>query len=166
MKILISILMASLLAACVPSSGVVIEGDAQRDSNSFSIGKRAGVIVKLSRKGNNILSYEGQMLLGGASKKTVGDPAVTYIVPNTWEFSISDRDAVAAKEAEQALISGTRVIAVYQQLKTQSDQWADTDYRLKAVLKVGAEGNLEYLNGEPYTEDAQGLPLRGASRSQ
>ena len=144
------------LTACEPERGATIHGDNQRDSNTFSIGKRTGVMVKLSRKGTwHKPSFEGQMLIGGVSEKHVEGGIVA--IPNTWDFSISDYDVQVAKDVEKAIIAGCRVVAVYQQLVHQTDQWADTTYRLKAVLLI-VNGELQYFSGEPYKENAQGLP--------
>jgi hypothetical protein len=152
-----------LLAACDPPKPT-LPGDEQRQDNTFSIGKRVGMIVKLSRKGNYNLTYEGQMILCGSIRQsTGGDNPIVYATPYVWEFSIADADAAVAKDVEKALISGERVVAVYRQLNSQTDVWAETTYRLKAILRVreSVSGGhvLEYFDGHPYVEDGSGLPM-------
>lgn len=163
-SILFSLLLFVPLSGCNPTVPPQPE-DLSRDPNSFSIGMRAGTITKLSRKGMKYLSFEGQLAATGVSTVQRGDPAVTVVVSNPWEFSIADADRVAADEARAAMCTGERVVCVYEQLKSTNDQVTDTSYRLKAVLRYDREGRkLLFWNGEPYRELSSGLPDRSIAK--
>jgi hypothetical protein len=141
--------------------------DAARDSNTFSIGKRVGQVVKLSRKGwnNTRLSYEGHLLVGGGLYHDTEDGTViTQDAP--WEFSVSDEDnshAGIVADLNTAMGTGERVALVYREVKSSWGMNTDTDYHVRAVLHW-REGKWEYLDGRPYVEGKDGLPALPAEK--
>lgn len=89
---------------------------------SYSEGTRAGTIVKLSRRGVLIKTYEGQLNLGGFSGET-GSPASSL-----WDFSVDGGKADLIKQLEEAELGGKRVKLYYKE-KFYTFPWrGDTKY--------------------------------------
>jgi len=91
---------------------------------NFSVGSRAGNLVKISEKGVVFKTYEGQLNVGGLS---VGaDPGD---ITNVWEFSVTD-EAVFQKMNN---LRGKKVILTYKE-KYRTLPWrGDTRYLVTDV---------------------------------
>ena len=74
----------------------------------YSDGARTGTIVKFSRKGLAIKSWEGEMVLGGMKMSSGERP---QLVANVWEFTVKDDGPVAA--VQKAFESGKPVKVNY-----------------------------------------------------
>jgi hypothetical protein len=96
---------------------------------SFSEGSRAGTIVKLSRRGVLIKTYEGQLNLGGFSGET-GSPASSL-----WDFSVSSGKDEVIRQLEEASLNGRRVKLYYKEKFFRLPVRGDTKY---FVYKVEA----------------------------
>jgi hypothetical protein len=91
----------------------------------YSLGERAGVIVKFSRKGLVWKSWEGAMNLGG-----MVETSERGMVPELWAFSVHE-DSVAEQVLE-AYRKGDRVLLRYEQYAI-SPIWVETAYDIVAV---------------------------------
>ena len=89
---------------------------------SYSEGSRAGTIVKLSRRGMIIKTYEGQLNLGGFSGET-GSPASSL-----WDFSVDGGKDEVIKQLEEASLNGKRVKLYYKEKFFQLSWRGDTKY--------------------------------------
>jgi len=96
------------IIAGVAGLGLLGYGCAGGCGEGYSDGERAGVVLKVSKRGLLMKSWEGELNLGGVSQGEGG-----IVVPNVWRFSATG-DAVAAKLLE-ASRDGRRVSVVYRQ---------------------------------------------------
>jgi hypothetical protein len=94
---------------------------------SYSSGSRAGTIVKLSRKGVLVKTYEGQLNLGGFSGET-GSPASSL-----WDFSVSNGKKDVIQQLEEASLNGKRVKLYYKEKFFQWSLLGDTKYFIHKV---------------------------------
>ncbi|MEN0005900.1 MAG: hypothetical protein AAF798_17250 [Bacteroidota bacterium] len=94
---------------------------------TYSDGTRAGVLIKISRKGVVWKTYEGQLNLGGFSEGS-GDG----LSGNIWEFSVWDDEIYEQLQS----FEGQRVILQYRQ-KFKAMPWqGKTDYFIQSVKRV------------------------------
>lgn len=93
--------------------------------DGYSDGIRTGVVLKVSRKGVFMKSYEGVLDLGGMTIDGEG-----HAVRNLWSFSVSDPGI--ASQVAAAAESGKRVSLVYKQWLL-SPASIDTDYDVTEV---------------------------------
>ncbi len=94
---------------------------------SYSEGSRAGTIVKLSRRGTLIKTYEGQLNLGGVSGET-GSPASSL-----WDFSVDGGKDEIIKQLEEASLNGKRIKLYYKEKFYQFPWRGDTKYFIYQV---------------------------------
>lgn len=98
---------------------------------SFSEGYRAGVIMKMSRKGVIFKTFEGQMNMGGVQSGSEGD------LSTVWNFSVNRNDQEVLDGIEEAVDNGYRVKLYYEEKYMQLDMFGDTEYFITKVEKVG-----------------------------
>ena len=114
---IIAIFLSIILGSCMGGINGCYDG--------YSDGARSGVVVKLSKKGLMMKSWEGELLVGGMTSDTGGTA-----VPRSWPFSIQD-DTVAS-EVQKACDEGRRVTLHYKQYWIKP--WkTDTDYKIIRV---------------------------------
>lgn len=94
-------------------------------AGNYSSGSRAGVVMKLSRKGLLFKTWEGQLNLGAMAQ----DKGV-------WEFSIDRGEDEVLKQLNDAMVQGYRVQLHYQEKFFQFDWRGDTKYFVYKVEKV------------------------------
>jgi hypothetical protein len=94
---------------------------------SYSEGSRAGTIVKLSRRGVLVKTFEGQLNLGGFSGET-GSPASSL-----WDFSVSNGKKEVIQQLEEASLNGKRVKLYYKEKFVQWSLLGDTRYFIYKV---------------------------------
>lgn len=95
---------------------------------NFSNGVRAGIVVKISKRGFVFKTYEGQLnlLTFGASKSN-------NIVAETFDFSVPNHETEVIKTLEEVSLSGERVSLHYEE-KFISLPWrGDTKYLITKV---------------------------------
>ncbi|MEM6320057.1 MAG: hypothetical protein AAF960_20460 [Bacteroidota bacterium] len=91
----------------------------------YSVGSRAGELIKISEKGVVFKTYEGQLSLGGVSMTGSGEPNIG----NVWDFSVTD-EAVFEKMDQ---LRGKKVILTYRE-KYRTLPWrGDTKYLVTEV---------------------------------
>ena len=98
---------------------------------SFSEGYRAGVIMKMSRKGVFFKTFEGQMNMGGVQSGADGD------LSTVWNFSVNRNDQEVLDGIEKAVDNGDRVKLYYEEKYMQLDMFGDTEYFITKVERVG-----------------------------
>ena len=100
---------------------------------NFSDGKRAGEIIKMSKKGLVIKTFEGQLNTGGFSDAG-GD-----ITSSIWHFSVKPSETEVMEEIDKALDGGYRVKLYYREKYVRLFFLGDTKYFVYKVEPV--EGN-------------------------
>ena len=98
---------------------------------NYSSGYRAGKVMKFSKKGYVIKTWEGQLFLGGIGGGEGGDMNSTY-----WNFSVYPGDKEIREEIQDALNKGYKVKMQYEQ-KLFTFSWrGDTEYFIVDVERV------------------------------
>lgn len=93
---------------------------------NYSVGSRAGELIKISEKGVVFKTYEGQLSLGGL---TMTNSRQDANIGNVWEFSVTDK-AVFEKMDK---LRGKKVILTYKE-KYRALPWrGDTKYLVTEV---------------------------------
>ncbi len=93
---------------------------------TYSEGTRAGSLVKISKKGSFLKTYEGQLKLGGIN---LDHPSKG--LSDTWSFSISDKSV--AQQLEK--LQGQKVILRYKEINKAMPWQGDTNYFVTAIEK-------------------------------
>ncbi len=94
---------------------------------NYSDGFRAGTMVKLSKKGYVLKTYEGQLNLGMVLSEN--QPGVTgAAVSNIWEFSVHSKDKEVVETLEKAILEGERVKLHYEEKFFHYFWMGDTKY--------------------------------------
>ena len=93
---------------------------------TYSEGTRAGNLVKISKKGSFLKTYEGQLKIGGINLDNPGKG-----LSDTWSFSISDKSVVEQLEKLQ----GQKVILRYEEINQAMPWQGDTNYFVTGVEK-------------------------------
>lgn len=78
----------------------------------YSSGQRAGLVVKLSKRGFICKTWEGEMNLGGMVRRSNADGNATTAV-NTWAFTVEDDNL--AKRIVAKMDAGETVTLVYRE---------------------------------------------------
>ena len=97
---------------------------------NYSDGARAGKIMKFSKKGYVIKTWEGQLFVGGIGGGE-GDMNSTL-----WEFSVYPGDQEIKDEIQDALDNGYRVKLEYEEKLFQFSWRGDTKYFIVDVEKI------------------------------
>lgn len=97
---------------------------------NFSHGKRAGKVIKLSKKGYIFKTYEGQLNTGGFSEGN-GD-----ITSSIWFFSVKRDNEKVLEELDEAIDGGYRVKLYYDEKYVKIPFLGDTKYFVTDVERV------------------------------
>lgn len=89
---------------------------------NFSSGFRAGVPIKVSKKGILFKTWEGELNVGGLANSSEG------AIPATWAFSIASDDEQVREKLEEAATYGKRVKLKYNEKFVQFFWKGDTKY--------------------------------------
>jgi len=98
---------------------------------NFSTGDRAGRVMKFSKKGYVVKTWEGQLFLGGIGGGDGGDMNST-----NWSFSVYPGDDDVRKEIQDAMDKGYRVKLKYEQKLFKFSWRGDTEYFIVDVEKI------------------------------
>jgi len=90
---------------------------------TYSEGTRAGIIMKVSKKGTIFKTWEGQMNL-----ETFGSMKTDNIVSETFAFSIEKGNEKLIDELNAAALSGERINLKYKERYIQVSWRGDTKY--------------------------------------
>lgn len=95
---------------------------------SYSTGFRSGQVMKISKKGVIVKTWEGQLNMGGIMGGNEGD------LTNVWEFSV--RDDAVIRDLEAAVDRGERVKLYYREKFVRISLLGDTKYFVTKVAPV------------------------------
>ncbi len=76
---------------------------------SYSEGRRAGFVLKLSKKGYVFKTYEGELRIGGLYD---GEGVMNA---TEWAFSVSTKNKEAIQKLEEAIATGQRASLTYEE---------------------------------------------------
>ena len=93
---------------------------------TYSEGSRAGVVVKFSKKGTFMKTWEGELSMGAVDQGGVREK---------WAFSVEDGPMV--KEVQAAMDHGQRVKLLYREQYRQQSWKGSTKYFIIGVERVG-----------------------------
>jgi hypothetical protein len=96
---------------------------------NYSDGYRAGTVIKLSKRGLMMKTYEGQLNLGMG----IHDQNTSVAVSNVWDFSVRASDTLALARLDTALMSGKRAKLHYREKFVQVPWRGDTKYQVYKV---------------------------------
>lgn len=96
---------------------------------NYSEGYRAGTVIKLSRKGLVIKTYEGELNLGMG----IHDEGSSVSVSNLWNFSVSSSDSACLAMLDSAMLSGKRAKLLYREKFVAVPWRGDTKYQVYKV---------------------------------
>lgn len=100
--------------------------------SNYSQGYRSGIIMKMSRKGYVIKTYEGQLNTGGFSGDVTGGDMTSMI----WSFSVRASEEDVIKKIEEAVDQGKRVKLYYKEKYFTIPFWGDTKYFVDSVQLI------------------------------
>lgn len=86
---------------------------------TYSEGRRAGTLIKISKKGYIFKTYEGQLKLGGIDLNNPDDG-----LSDTWSFSVKDEAVFQNLERLQ----GEQVVVRYKEINQAMPWQGDTNY--------------------------------------
>lgn len=105
---------------------------------NYSEGTRAGIVVKISKRGYLIKTIEGQLNEGGMAAKDQS------VVPTIWNFSVKRNKEEVLKQLEEAQLTGERVKLYYKEKYYRFPWIGDTKYYVYKLEKSSNQGsNLE-----------------------
>ncbi len=99
---------------------------------NYSVGYRSGIIMKMSRKGLIVKTYEGQLNTGGFSGDVSGGDMTSMI----WDFSVKSSDKEVIRKIEKAVNQGKRVKLYYKEKYFKIPFWGDTKYFVDSVQLI------------------------------
>jgi len=97
---------------------------------NFSEGKRAGKVIKMSKKGVLIKTHEGQLNTGGFSEDG-GD-----ITSSIWFFSVKPGNEEILQQIDEAIDKGSRVKLYYEEKYFKLFFLGDTEYFVYKVEEL------------------------------
>jgi pilin/secretion family protein with methylation motif len=127
---LIITIIGILLALCFSARGGCLVGC----NSDYSEGERVGVITKLSLKGWNYKTWEGQMNLGGMVQDTEGKLAT-----NVWNFTVPEGDEDSLKLLKEAQRTQKPVIIRYKEWMIRPGCQTDSGYIVQGAEYVKVE---------------------------
>ncbi|GAA4447002.1 hypothetical protein GCM10023091_41180 [Ravibacter arvi] len=109
---------------------------------SYSEGRRAGFVLKLSKKGYVFKTYEGELRIGGLYD---GEGTMNA---TEWAFSVASNNQEAIKKLEEAIATGQRASLTYEEKFFVLPWNGDTKFFITdvEVLRSGP-GIMPYQNG-------------------
>lgn len=103
---------------------------------NYSNGKRAGQVIKLSKKGYIFKTYEGQLNTGGFSEGS-GD-----ITSSIWHFSVKRDNKQVQEDLDDAIDGGYRVKLYYDEKYIRIPFLGDTKYFVTEVERANKAESL------------------------
>ena len=104
----------------------------------YSEGVRAGMVVKISKKGTLFKTYEGQLDL-----QSFGAVRSSNKLSQTFAFSLYDDSAQLVDKLEEAALNGTRVRLRYEEKYIALPWLGDTKYFVTSVESAKKGQNQE-----------------------
>lgn len=129
-ELMIVLAILGILFALVVGQGGCLVGC----NDSYSDGERVGVVTKLSHKGWQYKTWEGEMNLGGLASNSEG-----HLQANIWAFTITEEDEANLKLIQDAQRSQKPIIIRYKQWMVRPKCQTDSGYIVQSAEFVKAE---------------------------
>lgn len=97
----------------------------------YSEGERVGTVIKLSHKGWQYKTWEGELNLGGLAQNSQGQ-----LEANVWEFTVPETDEATLKFIQEAQRSQKPVIIKYKQWMIRPRTETDSGYIVQGAEYV------------------------------
>jgi hypothetical protein len=111
---------------------------------SYSEGRRAGFVLKLSKKGYVFKTHEGELRIGGLYD---GEGVMNA---TEWAFSVSSKNTEAIKKLEEAIATGQRASLTYEEKFFVLPWNGDTKFFITDVEVLrAAPGGVSPFQGAP-----------------
>src|SRR4029077_3496738 len=104
-------------------------------NDSYSEGERVGVVTKISHKGWQNKTWEGEMNLGGMVSNSQG-----HLETNVWHFTIPDEDEASLKLLQEAQRTQKPVIVKYNEWMIRPGCQTDSGYMVQSAEYVKSGG--------------------------
>ena len=104
-------------------------------NDSYSEGERVGVVTKISHKGWQNKTWEGEMNLGGMVSNSQG-----HLETNVWHFTIPDEDETSLKLLQEAQRTQKPVIVKYKEWMIRPGCQTDSGYMVQSAEYVKSGG--------------------------
>jgi hypothetical protein len=98
---------------------------------TYSEGYRVGTVIKLSRKGYVIKTWEGQMDLGFLAPAS--EPSASPVATRLWDFSVHPSDVQVRQDIDKAIAQNRRVKLHYEEKLWAIFLWGDTKHFVNKV---------------------------------
>lgn len=96
---------------------------------AYSVGDRAGVISKFSKKGVLFKTYEGELNEGAQGQ-------MGNMVNRLWAFTVDSDDPAVIQKLEDAMLTGRRIKVRYEQRYMKFSWMGDTEYFVTEVAEA------------------------------
>lgn len=93
---------------------------------AYSVGDRAGVISKFSKKGVLFKTFEGELNEGAQGQ-------MGNMVNRLWAFTVDSDDPAVIQRLEDAMLTGRRIKVHYEQRYMKFSWMGDTEYFVTEV---------------------------------
>ncbi|MBB6003138.1 hypothetical protein [Arcicella rosea] len=93
---------------------------------AYSVGDRAGVISKFSKKGVLFKTFEGELNEGAQGQ-------MGNMVNRLWAFTVDSDDPAVVQRLEDAMLTGRRIKVHYEQRYMKFSWMGDTEYFVTEV---------------------------------
>lgn len=103
-------------------------------NDSYSEGERVGIVTKISYKGWQNKTWEGQMNLGGMVSNSQG-----HLETNVWAFTVSEEDEASLKILQEAQRTQKPVIVKYKEWMIRPGCQTDSGFIVQGVEYVKTE---------------------------
>lgn len=127
--VIVIVVMTFFLALIVGQGGCLIGCN-----DSYSEGERVGIVTKLSHKGWQYKTWEGEMNLGGLASNSEG-----HLEANIWAFTIPDEDEKTLKLIQDAQRMQKPIVIRYKQWMIKPRCTTDSGYMVQSAEYVKAE---------------------------
>jgi len=101
---------------------------------NFSTGYRVGTVIKMTKRGVFIKTYEGQLHTGGLSSENGGSEASSM-----WDFSVKKENEDIRQQIENAVDNNSKVKLYYDEKFYQWAFFGDTKYFVNKVEVIKTE---------------------------
>lgn len=103
-------------------------------NDSYSEGERVGIVTKISHKGWQNKTWEGQLNLGGLTSNAQG-----HLETNVWAFTIPDEDEASLKILQEAQRTQKPVVIRYKEWMIRPGCQTDSGYIVQGAEFVKSE---------------------------
>lgn len=129
-EILIVICILGLILSLIVGKGGCLIGC----NDSYSEGERVGIVTKLSLKGFQYKTWEGEMNLGGLASNSEG-----RLEANIWAFTIPDESKESLMIIQEAQRTQKPVVIRYKEWMIRPRCTTDSGYMVQSVEYVKSE---------------------------